>query len=68
MKIKAQQKTIHKKGKSGKSITNYPKKIDLKRKRDNLERIAAENRLRDDKVFLPPENDDEEVTVPLGKE
>lgn len=67
-KIKEQQKTHHKKGKSGKMITNCQRKEELKRKRIEIEKRQAANEVRQDKVWLPQEDFNEPDTLPIGKE
>lgn len=39
----------------------------MKRKRDVIERRVAEQSYEKDTVFLPPDNEDENVPIPLGK-
>lgn len=66
-KVQKKKKTHYKVGKSGKIIQNFQRVAEIKRKRDMIERSRAENAVQD-KVWLPPDDLNEDNGVPLGKE
>lgn len=68
LKVKEQNKNIHKKGKTGKMMTNIDRKEELKRKRVEIEKRLANNEIAKDKVWLPKEDFTEAEFQPLGKE
>lgn len=67
-KIKEQSKTHHRKGKSGKMITNNQRKEELKRKRVEIEKRQAANEFAQDKVWFPQEDFTATDAQPIGKE
>lgn len=67
-KVRAQAKTIHRKGKSGRMITNTHRREELKRKRTEIEKRIANNEIERDKVWFPQEDFDNNVAQPVGKE
>lgn len=67
-KIEEQNKTIHKKAKMGKRISNHQQKQELRRKRRNIERRQVELEVANDKVWLPDDENINDEHVPMGKE
>lgn len=68
LKIQDQNKTIHKKAKMGKCISNHQQKLDLRRKRRMIERRQVELEVANDKVWLPDDDNLSDEQVPFGKE
>jgi hypothetical protein len=61
-------KTIRKKAKSGKFLTNIDRSATLKRKRQEIEKRQILNDIQADKVYMPPEHLQNNDAIPLGKE